>query len=182
MLYWHFRNLQCILAALLRPKLESPTAVVTKTFIANPFDSDWMSALQAGTFFLYTDAARWELAIRAGFLKAALKNKWVVILGGQKIIYMKPVKIWNRFQITMQFVGWDEKWIYAAHVFRQRGETKCVSFAKIGIRGRGKLVDPNQVFAQMGNPSLNPPPRWVLKHFDEDLESVSRCTEALVGA
>jgi len=179
MLYWHFRNIQCISLALFRPKLKSPTDILTLSFWANPFDSDWLSSVQAGRFFTYTDAARWELAVRAGFLKPAFKNRWVVILGGQKIMYRRPLKIFRKFQITMQFVGWDTKWIYAAHVFRQGSDVKCVSFSKIGLRARAGLVNPNSAFAAMGHIETKPPPVWVLRHFQEDLESVQAASKAL---
>lgn len=178
-LYWHFRNIQCIVAAFLKPRLSDPTAIVTKSFIANPFDTDWGTAVQAGTFFTYTDAGRWDLSIRAGFLRSALKNKWVVIMGGQKIIHRKPIKLFRKFDLTMQFVGWDSKWIYAAHVFRQGGEVKCASFTKLGIRGKGKLVDPNLVFADMGYKEARLPPQWLLNYFNEDLETLNQCAELL---
>lgn len=179
MLYWHFRNLQCILAALFKPRLSDPTVAVTKKFFANPFDSDWGSGIQAGRFFTYTDAGRWDLSIRAGFLKAALKNKWVVIMGGQKIIHRKPIKIFRSFELTMQFIGWDDKWIYAAHVFRQNNEVKCVSFTKLGIRGKGKLVEPKLVFSAMRYDQAKAPPEWLLKHFENDLEVLNKTTDYL---
>lgn len=180
MIYWHWRNFQCILAALLKPRIPDPTQAVTKIFFANPLDSDWGSVVSAGTFFTYTDAGRWELSIRAGFLRAALKNKWVVIMGGQKIIHRRPVKIFRSFSLTMQFVGWDNKWIYAAHVFRQGGDVKAVSFTKLGIRGRGKLVDPQLVFSAMGCPHAKAPPDWMLKHFADDVDVLNRTAELLV--
>jgi acyl-CoA thioesterase FadM len=180
MLYWHFRNLQCIVVALFKPRLSRPTAPLTKTFWANPFDSDWMNSIQAGRYFTYTDAARWELALRAGFLKPALKNKWVVILGGQKIIYRRPVKLFRSFKITMQFVGWDDKWLYAAHVFHQKNDVKCVSFTKIGLRGPGKkLVSPHEVFRSMGHTQTQEAPHWVLKHFESDVETLQEASTML---
>jgi acyl-CoA thioesterase FadM len=172
MLYWHFRNFQCILIGLFMPRLKDPSLPITRRFFANPFDSDWLNSIQAGRFFTYTDAARWELALRAGFLKPALKNKWVVILGGQKIIYRRPVRIFRSFDLTLQFVGWDDKWLYAAHVFRQGGEVKCTSFTKIGIRARGKLVSPTEVLTQMGHAAPNVPPESVLRHFNQDIETL----------
>jgi acyl-CoA thioesterase FadM len=174
MLYWHFRNFQCILLSLFKPRLVNPTASITRRFWANPFDSDWLLVVQAGRYFTYTDAARWELAIRGGFLKPALKNKWVVILGGQKIIYRKPIKIFRTFDLTVQFVGWDEKWIYSQHVFRQGGDVKCVSFSKIGLRGNGRLVSPVEVFNKMGFTEVIVPPGDVLQYFSADLESLDR--------
>lgn len=181
MIYWHFRNLQCIFMAFFKPRLANPRSIVTKTFFANPFDSDWMSSIQAGRFFTYTDAARWELGIRAGFLKPAIKNRWVIISGGQKIIYRKPVKIFRFFQITMQFTGWDDKWLYAAHVFRQDGEVKCVSFTKLGLRVKRKLVNPHEVFGQMGYPGPHPVPEWVMRHFNQDIESLKLCDVTVPG-
>lgn len=179
MLYWYFRNIQCIIAALFKPKIKDPTTIVTKTFIANPFDSDWLSAISAGQFFTYTDSARWEIGVRTGFFKLALKHKWVVIMGGQKIIYRKPVKLFKRFQITMQFTGWDDKWLYAAHVFRQSEEVKCVSFSKIGFRCRGKMMSPIRIFELMGHSKPQPPPEWILAPFREDLQILEQASARL---
>lgn len=173
MLYWHFRNIQCIFSAIFRPRLTDPFQVVTRSFWANPFDSDWLSSMQAGRFFTYTDAARWEMGVRAGFLKVALKNKWVIIMGGQKIIHRRPVRIFRRFELSMQFVGWDDKWLYAAHVFRQGGDLKATSFSKLGFRGHGRLVSPREVFGQLGHADERFPPSWVMQHFARDVEILS---------
>jgi hypothetical protein len=182
MLYWHFRNLQCILIGLLGRRLSDPTQTLTKTFWANPFDSDWLSGVQAGRFFTYTDAFRWVLAIRSGFFWPAVKGRWVVVLGGQKIIHRRPVRIFRRFQLSIQFVGWDDRWIYAAHVFRQGGEVKCVSFSKIGLRQFGKLLNPQIAFNAMGHSAPKAPPEWIAQSFDQDLNNFSRADESLLDS
>ncbi len=170
MLYWHFRNLQCILTAFFKSRITDPRTSVTKRFWANPLDSDWLQGIQAGTFFLYTDAARWDLGVRTGFVRAAIRNGWVIVLGGQKIIHRRPVKIFRSFDLQIRFAGWDDKWIYASHVFSQSGEAKCVSFTKIGIRKRGKLLSPVEAFKTMGFAETCPPPKTILNHFADDLD------------
>jgi acyl-CoA thioesterase FadM len=168
------------LMALFKPRISDPRTKMTSTFIANPFDSDWMNGIQAGRFLTYTDAARWEIGIRVGFLKAILKNRWVIISGGQKLIYKRPVKIFRRFQITYQITGWDNRWIYAAHVFHQRGETKAVVFTKLGLRSRGKLVNPHDVFAATGFMDPSPPPAWVLRQFEDDVTTLEESSQNLL--
>src|SRR5688572_23978933 len=101
MLYWHFRQIQCILSAWFKKSI-SPYQPLTKTFIANFFDSDWMNSMQAGRFFTYTDAARWEFGVRMGLVKYLWKNKLVIIMGGQKIIHRRPILLWRKFQLTMK--------------------------------------------------------------------------------
>ncbi len=165
--------------ALFRPRIRDPRTKMTSTFFANPFDSDWMNGIQAGRFLTYTDAARWGLGIRLGLLRPLFKNQWVIISGGQKLIYKRPVKIFRRFQITYQFAGWDEKWIYAAHAFLQGGETKAVVFTKLGLRKKGKLVNPHYVMAAIGFLEKNPPPEWVQKQFSEDVASLHECSQIL---
>src|SRR5690349_9428000 len=103
MLYWHYRNLTCFLSALFKSRL-SPQDSATKAFWANPFDTDWFSSVQAGRFFTYTDAGRWELAVRQGFIRPALKNRWVIIIGGQKIINRRPLRLFRRFTLTMKIL------------------------------------------------------------------------------
>ncbi len=164
---------------LLGSRIKNPTQVLTRSFWANPFDSDWLRSVQAGRFFTYTDAFRWELAIRSGFFWPALKGRWVVVMGGQKIIYRRPLLIFRRFQLSVQFVGWDDRWIYATHVFRQGGDVKCVSFSKIGLRQFGKLLNPQRAFDAMGHTAPLAAPAWVTAYFDQDLERLNQVADLL---
>lgn len=167
--------------ALFKPRITDPRAKMTSTFFANPFDSDWGNGIQAGRFLTYTDAARWEIGIRVGFLKVLFKNKWVIISGGQKLIYKRPVKIFRRFQITYQITGWDNKWLYAAHVFHQNGEVKAVVFTKLGLRSKKRLVNPHDVFAATGFKTASPPPLWVLKQFADDVTTLEESSQNLLA-
>ena len=176
MLYWHFRNFQCILCSFFRKKI-NPTEIISRKFFANPWDTDWGNSIQAGRFFTYTDAARWEIAGSLGFLKQSWKKKWVVIIGGQKIIYRHPVRIFKFFNLNMRILGWDDKWFYAAHKFEQKSKTCCVSFTKIGLRTNGKLFSPIQAFQQIGFEQIIPP-QWLLKHFQNDLETIQEMESA----
>ena len=166
MLYWHFRNIQCLIAALFKSRI-TPTETITKHFWANPFDSDWLQGLQAGRYFTYTDAARWEIAARLGFLKMSLQKKLVLIIGGQKIIYRRPVRIFRRFRLHLRILGWDEKWLYAAHTFEQGGETKCLLFTKIGLRQKRKLYSPILALEELKH-RQQIPPQWILDQFQND--------------
>lgn len=172
MLYWHLRCFQCIITGFFKSKIR-PTDVITKNFWANVFDTDWLTTIYAGRFLTYSDASRWELAVRSGLFRFALKKKIVFILGGQKIIHRRPIRIFRRFSLTLQFVGWDEKWMYAAHVYRQNGKVCCVSFAKIGLRKSAVLYSPATAFRELGYNSSTPAPEWVLKQFRGDAEDLS---------
>ena len=179
MLYWHFRILQCILMSFFKSKVR-PDQTLTSTFWANPFDSDWMNSIQAGRFFTYTDAARWEIAVRMGFMKLALRKKLIVILGGQRIIYRRPVRIFRRFNIVMRLTGWDEKWMYAAHSFEQSGKVCCVSLSKVGLRTKEGLHSPIKALEELGYRQIIPP-EWVLEHFKSDLETLETIRSKLVS-
>jgi acyl-CoA thioesterase FadM len=181
MLYWHFRQIQCIIAALFGARLTDPTTKMTSSFFANPFDSDWMNTIQAGRFLTYTDAARWGIGIRIGFLRAAFRHRWIIISGGQKLIYKRPVKIFRRFQITYQITGWDHKWMYVVHVFRQSGEEKCLVLSKLGFRSRGQLADPHVVFASVGYDERKIPPNWIVSQFAADLDVFKTASSELLG-
>jgi acyl-CoA thioesterase FadM len=170
MLYWYFRNVQCIVRAFFKSKID-PTKTMTSTFWANPFDSDWMNSIYAGRYFTYTDAVRWEQGVRSGLFKYCFKKKLVVILGGQKIIYRRPVKLFRRFNIVVKIAGWDDKWIYAAHKFMQFDKTCVVSFTKIGLRRNGKLYSPIETFKGLGFSHVQTP-GWVEKHFQNDVETL----------
>jgi len=154
------------------------TSTITHRYWANPFDSDWCNVINAGRYFTYTDAARWEIAGRTGFLKFLLKNKWVMIAGGQKIIYRRPVKIFRRFHLKSKIVGWDDKWIYTSFEFKQHNKTCSVLFTKLGIRSKEGLFSPINALSKLGQDQINPPD-WVLKHFQDDIESLNSAAKFL---
>ncbi len=182
MIYWHFRNLQCIVAALFKSRI-SPSEImasesIVKTFWANPFDSDWLNSIQAGRFFTYTDAARWEIAVRLGFLKLAMKKKLVVIVGGQKIINRRPVRIFRRFKLVMRITGWDDRWMYVSHYFEQNGKVATVVFSKIGMRSSAGLYSPKKAMEELGYSHMAPE-NWILKTFCDDLKTLGSIAERM---
>jgi hypothetical protein len=133
--------------------------------------------MYAGRFLTYTDAARWELPIRLGFLRPALKHGWVIIMAGQKMVHRRPIRIFRKFEISIQLTGWDEKWFYVRHAFRQKGDTKGMVFSKIGIRNRKGLVAPREIMEAMGySPDLSPPAS-MLELFASDLACLESASD-----
>jgi acyl-CoA thioesterase FadM len=133
-----------------------------------------MRVMQAGRYFTYTDTGRMELAVRTGLFHLLVKNKWVLIVGGQKIIYRRSVQIFKTFNLSMQLVGWDSKWMYIEHTFVQNGELCCVLHSKVGMRSKGKLVSPAEAFKATGQDHLvSPNIGNVIQLFEKDSETLS---------
>ena len=47
-----------------------------------------------------TELARWELLPRIGMLQRALKEGWIFLVVEQQAVYTKPIKPFQRFQVT----------------------------------------------------------------------------------
>lgn len=114
-----------------------------------------------------------------GMFGPMIKNKLVVIMGGQKIIYRHPVKLFKTFELAVQFSGWDEKWLYASHCFRQGGKACCISYSKVGFRRAGKLLSPLEAFKLFGLVVGVDKPKWVDSVFEKDLDLFGDVSESL---
>lgn len=169
MFYLYFRTIQCLIYGFFGNKIH-PSSVTRRTFFCNFFDTDWFNGMQSGAFFSYTDASRWEVAIRCGFFWPSLKKGWVIIVAGQRVIYRRRLAIFRKFILETQIVGCDDKWIYQVQKFKQKGDTKCIVFSKLGIRAQAKLFSPRQVIQDLGIIDMPLPPLYITQAFSDDLK------------
>jgi len=90
------------------------------------------------------DLGRWLHVTKAGFLALFMKNKWAPVLRSQKIIYLKPLRLWSSFQVKVSLAGIDKKWVYHQHVFEQNGSIRAVGITKACLwknKRRVPLID-----------------------------------------
>ncbi len=107
-----------------------------------------------------------------------MKKKLVVILGGQKIIYRRPVRILRRFKLVMRITGWDDKWMYVSHYFEQNGTVSAAVISKIGMRSSAGLYSPKKAMEELGYSHMAPED-WILKTFRDDLETLGSIAERM---
>ena len=128
------------------------------------------------------DFIRWELIARSKLFNAIVKRGLAPTLGSQKIIYRKPLKIWSKFDVVLESVGVDDKWVYNVHYFEQENEVKAVGITRALIWKRNVPTALSDIMKEVGATQTKSPPPWVFELFEEDKEIIKKCQpEKFIG-
>lgn len=134
-------------------------------------DCDGLQVMCGNQYLKYMDLGRWMHVTKAGFLKLAIKNKWAPVLRSQKIIYLKPLRLWSAFQVKVSLVGLDEKWVYHQHVFEQNGSIKAIGITKACVWKNKRRVPILDVLKDSRVICREKPvPAWVIDMFPDSHE------------
>ena len=147
---------------------------IRRTYKVGLFDCDGLRVMTASKYAVYMDFIRWELIARSQLFKAIVKRGLAPSLGSQKIIYRKPLKVWSKFEVVLESVGWDEKWVYFVHNFEQNNEVKAVGVVRALVWKRDIPSVLSEIMKEIGAPLTKTPPNWVSEMFKEDKEIIRR--------
>jgi acyl-CoA thioesterase FadM len=87
---------------------------------------------------------------RSDLYKNTVKKGMFAVLGSQKIIYKKPIKLWSKFNITLVLEGWDDKWVYHKQVFEQNNEVCAVGYTKAAFWKQKKAQNIKDILVSSG--------------------------------
>jgi len=79
------------------------------------------------------DFIRLELTFKSNLYQNTIKKGITPILASQKLIYKKPLKLWDTFTITLKNEGWDNKWVYHSHIFKKDNDIYAIGYTKVGF-------------------------------------------------
>lgn len=147
---------------------------IRRTFRVGLMDCDGLRVMTASKYAVYMDFIRWELIARSQLYKAIVKRGLAPSLGSQKIIYRKPLKVWSKFDVVLENVGWDEKWVYLVHNFEQNKEVKAVGVVRALIWKKDIPSVLSDIMNEIGAPLSRKPPEWVSEMFKDDKEIIKR--------
>lgn len=143
---------------------------IKRTFRVGPFDCDGLRVMTAAKYPVYMDFIRWELIARSKLYKAIVTRKLAPSLGSQKLIYRKPLKIWSKFNVILEFAGMDDKWVYYVHYFEQEKEIKAIGIVRTLVWKRSIPTALSDIMEEIGATEITRVPDWVLKLFENDKE------------
>ena len=108
---------------------------------------------------------------RTGFYKFCRRYHWSPLVGSQKMVYQKPLKRFERFQLKSKIIFYDAKWLYFEQTFLKDGQLIANSLVKVLFRGKDGSIPVQQIFSVLGQ-ELNLPHKPLLnysKQIDEAL-------------
>lgn len=151
--------------------------MIRRTFRVSPFDCDGLRVMTASKYPVYMDFLRWELIARSKLFKAIIKRGLAPTLGSQKVIYRKPLKIWSKFDVVLESIGIDDKWIYHVHYFEQQDEVKAIGITRALIWKKNIPAALSDILKEVDATEKIIPPQWVLNLFNEDKTIIEMANE-----
>jgi acyl-CoA thioesterase FadM len=141
------RILSTIITAQFRNKT-NPDEEISLKFRVWITDVDF-SIMNNTAVLAITELGRWDLAVRTGFLKYARRNKLYLPLASISAQFIRPLKRFQKFQLTTQLIYWDEKWIYISHRVIREGKTIAVALAKCAVKKGRELISPDRIIREL---------------------------------
>jgi acyl-CoA thioesterase FadM len=121
-----------------------------------PNDLDLNRHVNNGRYGTFMDLGRMDLIVRTGLLKLMRKQNWFPVVADMHLRFLRPLKIWQRFQLETQLLGWDERWFYFQQRFIREEKICTVGLIKVQIRHGRKRVETERVLKKIGYKNSSP--------------------------
>ena len=172
MFYYWYRIVWILIARRFQSQVDIEEEL-TRTFRVRLFDCDGFRVMTAFKYAAYMDLIRWEMIARSKLFNEILPKGLAPTLGAQKIIYRKPIKLWTKFTLRLQTMGWDEKWVYHIHKFEQNGEVKAIGITRALIWKKDKPQILREILKSIAVKNLDKkPPEWIANLFRTDTDII----------
>ena len=131
----YLRLLILIIRSYWKPRL-SITDVSTLKFYVLPNDLDINMHMNNGRYNSIMDLGRVDIMLRTGVLKTMYKKGWIGIVGSIHTKFIRPLKLFQAYELHSQIVYWDEKWTWIEQ--RIYSNNKLVSSSLVQTLVRSK--------------------------------------------
>lgn len=116
------------------------------SFRCLPTDIDTNRHLNNARYMMLADVGRIDLFMRAGLGKMIRERKWAPMLGGLQAVYVREVRLWQRFHVYSAIETWQGTQALGRHRFvLETGETAATVITTAGIYDR-----PGRRFLEIG--------------------------------
>lgn len=143
-----FRMLWVIVRSFFLPRVEMDSVVSSLNLRVLPNDIDINFHMNNGRYLTICDLNRVDVFARSGLLKAMFKRGWIPVIAEHTMTYKKPLNIFERYEVKLQVLKWDEKYFYMTHTFivGERVVAEGTSKGCVYARGKG-VVSPAEAIA-----------------------------------
>lgn len=124
------------------------------TFRCLPTDIDLNLHLNNARYMMLADVGRIDLFMRAGLGKMIRERKWAPMLGGLQTVFVREIRLWQRFHVYSAVETWQGTQALGRHRFvLENGETAAAIMTTAGVYDRpaGRFLDMDEVVAILGS-------------------------------
>ncbi len=125
-------------------------------------DIDPFMELNNGRHLTIMDFGRFDLAIRSGLIKVIKRKSWGLVVAGASVRYRHRLKLWQKYELHSQIVGYDDKWFYFHQKTIKDGKIHSAALIRTAVTSSKGIVKSNEVLTEMGYSNIKyNVPDWV---------------------
>lgn len=143
-----FRMLWVIVRSYFLKRIEMDRVTSSLSLHVLPNDIDINLHMNNGRYLTICDLNRVDVFARSGLLRAMFKRNWIPVIAEHTMTYKKPLNIFQRYEVSLEMVRWDEKYFYMTHTFTVGERVVAEGTSKGCVYARGKgVVSPADAIA-----------------------------------
>jgi acyl-CoA thioesterase FadM len=132
-----------LVASFFKPPItEEENAKNSLTLRVLPNDIDINRHMNNGRYLTICDLSRVDLFLRTGLAQIMLKERWMPVISEHTMIYKKSLNLFEKYEVQMELVGWDEKAFHMVHTFLVGDRIAAQGTSKGVIVGKKGVVEP----------------------------------------
>lgn len=115
-----------------------------------PNDLDANMHMNNGRFLTIMDIGRMDFTMRIGFHKTMIKEKWGAVAAAINVAYMRPLNLFDKYELKTKALTWDDQWFYMEQSFVKKNNVVASAIVKAAFLDKGKRVNPKVVMEKSG--------------------------------
>jgi acyl-CoA thioesterase FadM len=138
------------------------------SFRCLPTDLDFNFHLNNARYLMLADVGRIDLFFRTGLVAMARSKGWAPMLGGVQTVFVREIRLWQRFQVASSIETWDGSQVIGRHRFiLENGDVAALVMTTAGMYDRSarRFVDMAEVLRSLGIDATPRPPSEAEKIF-----------------
>lgn len=142
----YFRLIRLYILSLLRKEVSDPFKPTKINFRVWPLDMDINMHMNNARYLSMMDLGRINHMSSCGLMRIIMKRKWMPIVGKIDIRYIKALKPFERYTLTTEIIGQDEKYFEMKQTFTKNEKPLAIAHVKgLFLTRNGKKITPEEV-------------------------------------
>ncbi len=160
------RLLLAILSAKYRSKL-TITEESNITFRVWFTDVD-ASVMNHATMMTVMEMGRIDLMVRSGFFKLARKKKWYFPLRSISVQFIRPLKLFQKANLTTKVFHADERWIYTEQKISRFEKDIAICIVKSAVKKGKETISTNEIVKALGIGELPSEGKQIIGSYEKE--------------
>lgn len=139
------RMFYLLAASFFKPRLpiEHPSNTLSQRVLPN--DIDINRHMNNGRYLTICDLSRVDMFIRTGLAKTMMKKGWMPVISEHSMRYRKPLGLFQKYEVSMEITGWDEKFFNMTHTFKVGERIVAEGTSRGCVISKQGVIPPNDV-------------------------------------